>query len=87
MEPDKRQRVRRAIGIFYSDEAIEGMFYVVERDVDLVVDLLLPVLLSFELRALSFELRALSYELRAAGGEEEKAERKMEKMWGWFQRR
>ncbi len=71
MEPDKGQRVGGAIGIFYADEAVEGMFYVVERDIDLVVDLLLPILLGGE--------------LRAAGGEEEKADRKME-MWGWFQR-
>jgi hypothetical protein len=40
------------------------MFYIVERDIDFIVDFLLPVL--------------LSRELRAAGGQEEKADCKME---------
>lgn len=55
MDPDPGEGIRGMIGVAHFDEAVYSMFHIVQADLDGVVDLLLPVFLSFKVYAASYK--------------------------------
>ena len=44
MKPDELQRIRRIVTVFYLFKSIQCMIFIIQWNIDTIVDLLLPVI-------------------------------------------
>jgi hypothetical protein len=70
MHPDEEKAIGRVVGVLHADEAVQGSVRIIEGDIDVIIDLLLPVGFGRGERG-GDERLCRSQEWAGEGGEEE----------------